>query len=216
MIMTNADLNSTYLKYRHMHNEKGNIDNLSPLMHYFLMDCAYQLYCQHVKNLPLRHKAAKERKRMREGFNSFFTKVHLAFNTEQKDYLLDKVDEFQHDIHNAIERCKIAVMNCFVGGEFQNRLLLSNIWLVNALAADAQGYMGCVYLTNKRHPQVDRDIDAVLTGSKELAKLMCACDESVNPKDKDNLDKAVSALAKDICKWVFNDYQKDKEYDTTD
>lgn len=214
--MTNADINSTYLKYRKMHNERGNIDNLSPLMHYFLMDCAYQLYYQHVKNLPLRHQAAKARKRIKDGFNSFFTKAHFAFNTEQKDYLLDKVDAFQHDIHNSVERCKIAVLNCFVKGDFQNRLLMSNIWLINALASDAQGYMGCVYLTSKGHPQVDRDIDAVIAGSKELAKLVCDCEESVNQKDKDNLDKAVSALAKDICKWVYNDYQNNIDYDTTD
>lgn len=209
--MTNAEINGAYLTYRHMHNDKGNIDNLSPLMHYFLMDCSYQVYCAEIQHLALTQLSAKHRSRIRKGFHDFFSSVHLAFTPEQLDYLLDKVDSFQKYIHNSIERCKVAVLDCFATGAFNERLLASNIWLMNALAADAAGYMECCYLTSSGKPQQDVNINAVIVGSKSLAKCLCRCGESVEQSKADILQKNVSALAKDICKWVYKDYQQNQK-----
>lgn len=209
--MTNYDINNAFLAYKQMRNTRGNIDNASPMMHYFLMDCAYQVYCSSIKDLPLKQRAAQERNKIKRAFHNYFSKVHLAFNSEQLDYLLDKVDAFQVAISDSVEKCKKAIMNCYEKGSIENRLLVAELWLINTLAMDARGYMRSVYYTRKNNPQRDIDIDAVITGSKNLAKICCDCEEIMDDERVAILRKEIADFARKICDWVYNDYQSNKK-----
>lgn len=206
--MTNAEINKAYIAHLGMGLEKGNINNLSPLMHYFLMDCAYQVYCTELQNLPLRQLAAKHRNKIKRGFHDFFKSTHYAFSPDQLDYLLEKVDEFQKYIHNYVELCKVAVLDCISQGTFNERLLISNIWLVNMLSLDAADYMAEVYRNSERKSWRDRNIDAVLSGSKDLgAVTMRDTSRAVDDKKFETLRQHVSNLAKKICLWVVDDFR---------
>lgn len=209
--MNNYEINKAYISHRGVLCERGNINNASPLMHYFLMDCAYQVFCSELQNLPLRQIAAKHRNRMRKGFHDFFAGVHIAFNGEQLDYLLDQVDAFQKHIHNSVEMCKVAAMDCFTDGSFEERLLTSNIWLVNALAADAADYMAEVYHNRFGGGQRDKNIDAVLTGSRGLAATMKNATGEVSAERVEALTKVVNSLAHRICDWVVKDFHEQEK-----
>lgn len=207
--MTNKEINEAYLKHRGYHQIKGNKDNLSMMMHFFLMDASKQIFDKDVKTQVCAGKQKIHMSRWKDGYYLFFKKFFLAFNQEQIDFLLDKVDAFEEYIQHHLDIAEIAMQECDNSIPIETQRELSRAWLCNLLAADAQDFHGECWRTSRNKPLFDPDIDRVLAASKEYSRLRFGEGNILTEKQFKRVQDSVKVIARKICDFVYGDYVKE-------
>ena len=147
--MTNQEIVDVYLKYRGKRRTKtGRRDNTLPLMPFFIMDVVYQIYDRDIKNIECKHQMKKYRNQWVDNYNKFNHDFFRAFNDEQRDYIIELMDEFGDYIHNTVVMMKSAVVNSFTQEtEFEDKKNLASILTCNVLCQTAQHLYGDMYCT---------------------------------------------------------------------
>ena len=206
MSVTNQEINEALLSRRGYKQYKGNKDNVSALMYFFLMDASQQIFAKDVTKQECSGMQAKLMGRMRDGYHLFFKNFFAAFNEEQTDYLLDKVDAFEQHIQHHLDIAEIAMQECDNDKPNEVQREVSRMWLCNLLAASAQDFHGECWRTGRNHPLFDRYIDQVLKASKEYARLRFGEGPDLTEKQFNRVQLAVRIIAKKTCQWLYHDY----------
>mgnify|MGYP007038180699 CR=1 FL=1 len=206
--MTNESINKALLKHRGYTQYKGNKDNLSPIMYFFLMD-ASKTFFPDVKKQKCSGMQKKLMRQMEEGYHLFFKNFFSAFDVEQTDYLMDKVDAFEEYIQHHLDIAEIAVQECDNSRPIEEQRECSRVWLCNILAADAQDFHGECWRTGSNQPLYDRYIDQVLKSSKEYSRLRFGEGPVLTEKQFKRVQLSVKVLARKVCDFVYQDYQQE-------
>lgn len=218
--MTNSEINETYNKFRGVKSATGDMNVLTSLTHFFLMDESYDNFRHHIKTLPLKHDAKVIVKKMSALYDSFFTRFLAPFTLEQREYLGDKSDALREYIKNDVERARIAMMDCCDEETVEIQTKIANLWLVNRFASEAQGFYqrtwkkagftmrGVLYTK----PDTDRDIDGILKYTVSLTERLYGDGESVSEKHYEKFQKCVAAMTKSIVNWIKEDYTQENEH----
>ena len=82
--MTNQEINLTYNRFRGVKSFQGDINVLTSILPYFLMDASYDNFNKHVRTMPLKHEEKKLVKRMGACYDSFFTRFLAPFSLDQR------------------------------------------------------------------------------------------------------------------------------------
>lgn len=207
--MTNKEINEALLAKRGYRQYQGNKDNLSPLMFMFLADASKQVFDKSVSKQKCSGKQKFYMNRMKEGYHLFFKDFFSAFNQEQTEFLLDKVDAFEEYISHHLFIAEIAVQECDNARPMDEQKEISQTWLCNILAADAQDFHGECWKTGKRQPLYDRYIDQVLKASKEYSRLRFGEGPVLTEKQFKRVQAAVQVVAKKVCTWIYDDYKNE-------
>lgn len=211
--MTNAEINIALLDKRGYKQYEGNKDNLSPLMFFFLMDASYQVFAKSVKRQKCSGKQKSYINRMDEAFKLFYADFYSAFNEDQKDYILDKVDAFEELIEHDLFIAEIAIQECDNSRTLAEQKEQSQTWLCNLLAADAQDFHGECWKTGQRQPLYNRYIDQVIKASKEYSRLRFGEGPTLSEKQFKRVQDSVKALAKRTVRFIYDDYLKETGHD---
>lgn len=206
--MTNEEINNALLKRRGYTQYEGNKDNLSPLMYFFLMD-ASNLFFADVKKQKCSGLQKKYMNQMAEGYHMFFKNFFSAFNDEQTEYIIDKVDAFEEYLKHHIDIAEIALQECDNSKPIEIQREVSRVWLCNILAADAQDFHGECWKTGRVQPLFDHYIDQVLKASKEYARLRFGEGPVLTEKQFKRVQDSVKILARKVCDFVYQDYQQE-------
>lgn len=215
--MTNAEINQTYNRFRGVKSVTGDMNVLTSLTHFFLMDESYDNFRHHIKTLPLKHDAKVIVKKMSAIYDSFFTRFLAPFTLEQREYLGDKSDALREYIKNDVERARIAMMDCCDEETVEIQTKIADLWLCNRFASEAQsfyqrtwkkaGFMMRGVLYTK--PDTDKDIDGILKYTIALADKLYGDGESVSEKHYEKFQRCVAALTRKICDWISEDYKEE-------
>ena len=213
-MITNHEIVDTYLAYKHRRRVKGErLDNIMPLMPFYIMDACYQVYCKDIKDYPCRHRAKQAKNKMAEAFRKFNTDFFLAFNPDQTDYILDQMDEFCEYIHNSIVMLKSAVVNYFATlGDisklpFEDKRVIASLLICNALAQSAQHMYGEVYRKGNMSKEVEPTIEVVKKASYDYSNLFPFAINVDITSSKQVMDM-IDVLCKNIIKFLK---EKDNE-----
>lgn len=217
--MTNAEINRSLNKFRGVNGYTGEISSLAAITHFFLMDCSYDVFNKKVRNLPVRHRARGMVTAMIDAYNSFFTRFFAAFNQEQQDFLIDKADEMEEAIANYTETARIAMMECCNDESLADQQRIADLWLVNNLAYEAQGFhkatwkkagfkfRGALYTKESSDPDSDR----VIKLSMKLAIILYGEGSDVDEKKHKRISLAVAVLTRKIGEWIGENYKQEME-----
>lgn len=211
--MTNKEINEAHLRHLGYKQIKGNKDNLSPLMYFFLMDASKQIFDRDVAKQECTGKQKIYMARWKDGYHLFFKKFFSAFNTEQTDFLLDKVDAFEEYLQHHLAIAEIAMQECDNDKPISEQQELSRAWLCNLLAADAQDFHGECWRTARNQPLYDKYIDCVLKASKEYSRLRFGEGKLLTEKQFNRVQNSVRVIARKICDWVYDDYCNETGHD---
>ena len=221
--MSNEDINRTYNAFRGVQGFAGDINVLTAMTHYFLMDASYDNFRKNVRSLPLKHENKRIVKMMSGLYDAFFTKFFAPFNLEQRIYLGEKSDALREYIKNDVERARIAMMDCCDDEPIDIQAKIADLWLCNRFASEAQsfyqrtwkkaGFMMRGVLYTK--PDTDKDIDGILKYTIALADKLYGDGEMVSEKHYEKFQKCVAALTRKICDWISEDYKQEahEQYD---
>lgn len=212
--MTNREINEALLKKRGYRQYEGNKDNLSPLMFFFLMDASKQVFDKTVCKQKVAGPQKALMNRMKEGYHLFFKDFFSAFTPEQTEFLLDKVDAFEEHIKHHLYIAEIAVQECDNERPIEVQNEISQTWLCNILAADAQDFHGECWKTGKRQPLYDHYIDQVLKASKEYSRLRFGEGPVLTEKQFKRVQTSVQVVAKKVVEWIYADYKKEINHES--
>ena len=207
--MTNKEINDALLKHRGYRQYHGNKDNLSPLMFFFLMDASFQVFDKDVSKQVCKGKEKAYMRRMKEAYHLFFKDFFAAFDIEQTDYLMDKVDAFEEYIQHHLDIAEIAIQECDNSLPIETQREISRTWLCNLLAADAQDFHGECWKTGRRQPLCNRYIDQVLKASKEYARLRFGEGPVMTERQFTRVQDSVRIIARKVCAWILSDYNQE-------
>lgn len=204
--MTNQEINDALLRRRGYTQYRGNKDNLSPLMYFFLLDASFQVFDKDVSKQVSKGKEKIYMGRMKEGYHLFFKNFFAAFSPDQIDYLLEKADAYEKFIQHHVDIAEIAMQECDNGRPIEEQRELSRCWLCNLLAASAQDFHGECWRTGHNQPLFDRYIDQVLKASKEYSRLRFGEGPELTEKQFNRVQLSVKIIAKKTCEWLYQDY----------
>lgn len=207
--MTNKEINEALLKKRGYRQYHGNKDNLSPLMYFFLMDASKQAFDDGVSVQICKGQQKALMSKMKDGYHLFFKDFFSAFNQEQTEFLLDKVDAYEEFIKHHLFIAEIALQECSNELPIQAQNELSKTWLCNLLAADAQDFHGECWKTGSVQPLYDPYIDRVLKASKEYSRLRFGEGPVLTDKQFSRVQLAVKVIARKTSEWIYQDYLRE-------
>ena len=208
--MTNREINRAILKRMGFTQYHGNQDNLSAIMHFFLMDASYQAFMSVKWTAEGKYKSIL--KRWHEGYNLFFADFRAAYTQEEYAAILDKVDDFEEYLSHHLFIAEIAVQEAANDEEAAIQRETSRCWIANLLANDAKDFYGEVWKTGRHQPLQNRYINQVCAASKDYGRRY---DRTLYLKDSQikRIEDSVHVIANKICFWVVRDYEKEIGHD---
>ena len=225
--MTNKEINEAINRFRGVKDVIGDMSALTAIAYFFLMDASYQVFNKSVRTQQYRHDSKRLVNSMRDAYNAFFRKFFAAFNREQTEYLIDKADAMEESIAHNVEIARIAMMECCNGEPLDVQVKISNIWLCNRLAREAQDFhinswRGAGFILRGKTESgvryngglftkgmIDINIDAVARRSAELSLTLFGDGDDPSEKHHKRIQQAVSALTRKIYEWINNEYKSE-------
>ena len=201
--MNNNEIVETYLKYRgKVRTNVGKRDNTLPLMPFFLMDIVYQIFCKDIKPMDCKHQMQRYRTVWANNYQKFNSDFFRPFNEEQKDYIVDLMDEFENYIHNTVVMMKSSVVNAFVDdAEFEDKKNLASLLTCNVLCQAAQHLYGDMYRNKYMQKESNTNIAAIQQASYKIACHYPA-GKSTDLTSKEPVLKMIDVLCKKIVQFL--------------
>lgn len=202
-MITNQEIVDVYLKYRgKRRTEKGKRDNTLPLMPFFIMDVVYQIFCKDIKEMECKHQMKRYKNQWADNYNKFNHEFFRAFNEEQKDYIIDLMDEFGEYIHNTVVMLKSAVVNSFTQEtSFEDKRNLAAFLTCNVLCQAAQHLYGDMY----RNRYMQKEMNSHIAGVQQATYKIACCYPAAKGVDLTSSDKVmemIDVLCKKIVKFL--------------
>lgn len=212
--MTNKEINEAIHRYRGVKDFRGDLNSLSAVTYFFLMDASYQIFTKRVRPLEYKHSNKKIVSRIGAAYNRFFDRFFAAFNQDQRDYLIDKADDMESFLNHHIEVAKLQMMNYCINETQEVQSRISDIWLCNRLAYEAMGHYGLTWkkggfeFRGAIYAKQDRDdnIETVVKQTQMLSLSLFGDSEDGKEKYYKQIQLAMQILTKKITEWVTNDY----------
>lgn len=201
--MNNNEIVETYLRYRgKVRTKTGKRDNTLPLMPFFLMDIVYQIFCKDIKTMECKHQMQRYRTIWAENYQKFNNEFFRPFNEDQKDYVIDLMDEFDGYIHNTVVMMKSAVVNSFVDdAEFEDKKNLASLLTCNVLCQAAQHLYGDMYRDRYMRKETNPHIAAIQQASYKIACHYPA-GKATDLTSQEQVIKMIDVLCKKIVKFL--------------
>ncbi len=215
--MTNKQINESIHKYRGVKGFNGDLNSLSAVIYFFLMDASYQVFSKRVKPLKYKHEDKQTVSRISKAYNAFFDRFFAAFNQDERDYLIDKADEMEAHIEHHVEVARIQMMNCCIEESQEVQERLTDLWLCNRLTYEAMGHYGATWkrggfkMRGALYTKEDRDpnMETVIKQTRNLSLSLYGEGGEVKEKYYNQLQLAMQILTKQIAAWVLEDYKKE-------
>ena len=216
-MITNYEINKTYNRFRGVRECVGDMNVLTSLTAFFLMDASYDNFRKKVKTLPLKHQAKQIASKISRTYDSFFTRFFAPFSLDQRIYLGDKSDALREYIANDVELARLAMMDCHNQEDYDTQKTLADIWLCNRFASEAQEFYERTWKKKgfKFHgilftqPEIDKDIDGVVKYTLDLAEYLFRDVKDITEKHQRRFQACVDALTRKICEFLMMDYNNE-------
>ena len=208
-MITNEEIVDTLLVYKKKkRSEKGKKDNVYPLLSYYIMDVAYQVYCRDIKDLSCQRELKQSKRRLSEGFHKFNTDFFRAFNSNQTDYIIDQMDEFADYIHTSVVLLKSAIVEAFDNDvPFETKKTIAASMSCNVLAQAAQHVYSDMFRNARFEGEQNPFIESVKKASYDFSHYF-PLKEKVDLTSSDKVMTMISSLCKKIVKFLV---EKDNE-----
>lgn len=196
------------LSSRGLRRYKGEYNDASALYPFVLMDTAFQTFDKYVRSVECEYEMNKLKKGWIRNYNLFNKQFFSCFNEEQRDFIIDLMDEFEGAIANDVTICFVQFTNFFDKEEFERQKVLSACMMISIHCQVAELIWEAVYR------YVKPKTNSYILACKEIIRRWCdlyygAGRPSLNPNEDKEICRAVEVLC-DKETSFFRKYGKDK------
>lgn len=192
-----------YLKWNHLKLVEGGAQSGEVLYPFLLMDLQYGLWQEEVRGVECSGKMKQVRNRWRDAYGLLNRRFFSAFDEDQRDQVVDLMDEYEKWMGNSLMVVRVAVMDAIgdmVGVKEQR--VLSACQMCNILAQCAQIVFGTIFKDERRRARKSREIEEVRIAARqfsdEYAKACGLKDVYIDLNKDKKVNAAVDAMLKKL------------------
>lgn len=211
--MTNTEIVDKWLASIGMKRASGS--SLEPILPFFMLDAAYNMWLKDVSPIECRHEAKKMKKEWVRRYTVFNRQFFRAFTLDEQCEITDKMDSFDTYIGNHVMVAKVQVMNAMRDLDTDQAVRCASLLIINILCQSAQIVWQHVYKGGRDNDRTNQDILALERLSSRFMNAYHSgiSDRNVNPNECKPLVDAVDVLCQKMIKWLYVD-KKQSEAET--
>lgn len=205
--MTKQELVDKYIQKNGLFFIRGNHDDISVLMPYFIMDVGYQYYCHYVQPLKLTHDIKKARSQWRDAYLSFNRRFTSSYTNDENIEIGELMDEMHDFLANYLMIMQVAAMRLFEREfTFEQQKVLSAAFMTNKLAVVSQRTWRQMY--RKDNPFLDGVMQRSMEFSDWYMYNLGHSEYAVEEKKVKELLKCCDIVIDKIAEWLTVQKQK--------
>ena len=203
--MTNNEIVDKWLASIGMKRVSGS--SLEPILPFFMLDAAYNMWLKDVSPIECRHEAKKMKKEWVTRYGLFNRQFFRAFSLDEQCEITDKMDSFDAYIGNHVMIAKVQVMGVMRDLETEQAVRCASLLIINILCQSAQIVWRNVYKNSRFGDQDNPDIHALERLSSRFMNAYHSgiSDRNVNPNESKPLVDAVDVLCQKMIRWLYVD-----------
>lgn len=172
--MSYDDIVERYLAFNRLKviaGQQGVVDVFYPFL---LMDVEYGMYQKDIEPLKCEREMKMLKRRWAESYRAFNRKFFHPFDAEQKERVIELMDEYGEWVNTELMMCRVAAMNAIVKAEgfessFADQQVLTTCLLCNCFAQSANIVWREIYRNRLGEGRIEPGIAGVERYSKEFA-----------------------------------------------
>ena len=200
--MTVDDLVDAYMRHVGMRRIAGH--SAMPILPFLLLDVVYTIFNKDIKPVKCHQQAKLVVNGWVRNYNEFNRDFFRAFTPEQRDVIIDMMDDFEEHISNHVTIARVAVMNGLPWLSFEEQRILASAAICHVLAHAAQVIWGEVYRDRMGRRTENRSIAGIEKYTFEWTKAFAGTvsDRKVDLNNDPAVNTAVSVLCRKIIAWL--------------
>ena len=127
-----------FLASKGLKRQKGNDGDISPLLPLIIMDTALQLFNKYIRPVECKREMKMYKNQWARLYHEFNMMYFLCFNEEQRDFIIDIMDEFDEHIEKHLFICLIQIMNKVDFEPTDRQKVLASTLLISILCQAAR------------------------------------------------------------------------------
>ena len=127
-----------FLASKGMKRQKGNDGDISPLLPLIIMDTALQLFNKYIRPVECKREMKMYKNQWARLYHEFNMMYFRYFNDEQRDFVIDIMDEFDEHIEKHLFICHIQIMNKVHFEPTDRQKVLASTLLISILCQAAR------------------------------------------------------------------------------
>ena len=127
-----------FLASKGMKREKGNDGDISPLLPLIIMDTALQLFNKYIRPVECKREMKMYKNKWIRLYHEYNMMYFRCFNEEQRDFIIDIMDEFDEHIEKQLFICHIQIMNKVNFEPIDRQKVLASTLLISILCQAAR------------------------------------------------------------------------------
>ena len=127
-----------FLASKGMKRQKGNDGDISPLLPLIIMDTALQLFNKYIRPVECKREMKMYKNQWARLYHEFNMMYFRYFNDEQRDFVIDIMDEFDEHIEKHLFICHIQIMNKVNFEPADRQKVLASTLLISILCQAAR------------------------------------------------------------------------------
>lgn len=127
-----------FLASKGLKREKGNDGDISPLLPLIIMDTALQLFNKYIRPVECKREMKMYKNKWIRLYHEYNMMYFRCFNEEQRDFIIDIMDEFDEHIEKQLFICHIQIMNKVNFEPIDRQKVLASTLLISILCQAAR------------------------------------------------------------------------------
>lgn len=201
-------ITESYVEHKGFRCSNNNDENV--LMPFFLADSAYLIYDEQIKPLAFRRELKMHAKKFIECYRSFIKDFFAAFDDEQQDYVVEKMDALYGTIAYDIEVFRMAIINHTAQFPLEVRQTLASLSACMHLVQCSWIVYRHVF-SGQNGPMYNKDLQGMMSSSHSL--FQAYANQRANRTNVAELNKvkAISAASRVLCNRILKFINLTKE-----
>lgn len=182
--------------------KKNGENDVSPIMPYLIMDCAYSEFSKEVCPLPLKHQAKKIKMIWLSTYHRFNQRLFSCLNQDQTDFAIDLMDGYEAAIGNQVMLMRVAIMDLVKVVAFKDQKIIASLLLCNIFSQVAQIVWGAVFRNDYGNEDKCPELAVLRNLSHRLSNSIVYFEDDINPNKSEKLQSAVDSFMNATTKWL--------------
>lgn len=127
-----------FLASKGLKRQKGNDGDISPLLPLIIMDTAFQLFNKYIRPVECKREMKMYKNQWARLYHEFNMMYFRYFNDEQRDFVIDIMDDFDKHIEKHLFICHIQIMNKVSFEPTDRQKVLASTLLISILCQAAR------------------------------------------------------------------------------
>lgn len=214
MTIRNRDLTAAYMRNIKRTFMTNNADDLTPLLPFFILDIAYQLYLKYVLPLDCSHEAQRWKNVWSSSYNKINAKFFSAFDDNQRDAVIERMDSLAEWSEADVSKT-LTTLEHFLAGQIpQDKARIISVCMVcNVLAQCACIIWEQVYCADSEAGKKNVLFEKMAYAISRFLNNYHRPASHIRCNDDPDVDSAVVKMQARIVGWLRENYDFVTEVD---